>query len=75
MYGEENIISRSHVNETTLICIVIFVPLTKRESIGEDVIGDKNTQDAREKFLEAMQERDCLALSCTFGARKHSLTA
>ncbi len=80
MYGEENIISAViHVDAATTphLCIVIFVLLTKGESIGEDVIGDKkkNAQDARGSLLfEAMQE-GCLALNSSArleSRRKHN---
>ncbi len=46
MYGEEYC---SDPRRRDNACIVIFVPLTKRESIGEkDVIGDKRKRRTQE---------------------------
>ncbi len=43
------------MNETTPHLHCDFVPLLA-ESIGEDVMGDKEMRRTQEKFLEAMQE-------------------
>ncbi len=58
MYGEEYHFPRRSVNETTPHLRYDFVPLTKRESIGErrDRRQKENAQDI-ENFLKAIPEK------------------
>ncbi len=51
--AEENIISTRSIDGTTPICIVILLPLTKRESIGE-------RRDRRQKKMHAGRKRNFL---------------
>ncbi len=71
----ENIISAIHVDGIAPHLHCDFVPLTKRESIGERRDGrQKKMRRTQEEFLEAMQEGVPRA-KFTFGWRKPNLTA
>ncbi len=57
MYGENIISAVSTVDHTTPICIVIFVPLTKRgESIGERRDRHKKKMQTQEEFLASRKK-------------------
>ncbi len=56
MYGENHFRSDPRRRDNAPICIVILLPLTKR-NLSAGMIGDKEKmRRTQEKFLEAMQD-------------------
>ncbi len=68
MYGEENIISQIHADETTPHLHCDFVPLTKGEfHRRKDDRRQKKMRRTQEKFLKQCK-KGCSRQICTFGA-------